>query len=345
VTLGTHPGTGIGGLTLQGGHGHLEKMFGLTIDSLLSLEVVTADGSLLKCSAKENQDLFWALRGGCGNFGIAVNFELQLHELPEKVTHLQQVNLVTKLPLPFMPSRKELILNWAENLKTTQNNQYSMLVAAGTGPMAPVITDYYCFADSAAEGEKQLEPLRHFGKPVVNEMKQRSYWTETTWDIFGPNNDGQLASHYHLTSALLWEINDDIAFVMEDFMGRRAVNATHTLILAELGGKASEVAKDATAVWHRDAKVWAVIETSWKAGMISSLEEERQKAKQWAREFRDALAKHSIGRYGQIEDMDCFEDGMSHATWGRNYKRLQQIKAKYDPTNLFNANDNVKPAE
>jgi len=70
--------------------------------------------------------------------------------------------------------------------------------------MGPVITDYYCFADSAAEGEKQLEPLSHFGKPLVNEMKQRSYWTETTWDIFGPNNDGQLASHYHLASALLW---------------------------------------------------------------------------------------------------------------------------------------------
>jgi hypothetical protein len=342
VTLGTHPGTGIGGLTLQGGHGHLEKMFGLTVDSLLSVEVVTADGSLLKCSAAENQELFWALRGGCGNFGVAVKFEMQLHELPEKITHLQQVHL--PVGLGPLKSRKELIQNWGENLKTSQNNQYSMLVCAGSGSMAPVITDYYCFVESAAEGEKQLEQCSHFGKPVAKELKQRSYWTETTWDIFGPSNDGQLSDHYHLTSALLWEMNDEVASIMADFMGPRSVNATNTLILAELGGKASEVAKDATAVWHRDAKVWAIIETSWKARTFSSLESEREKAKQWARDFRDALAKFSVGRYGQIEDMDLLGDGMSHATWGQNYNRLQKIKAKYDPANFFNANDNIKPA-
>jgi len=221
----------------------------------------------------------------------------------------------------------------------------NMLVCAGSGTLSPVITDYYYFADTAAEGEKALEPLNDFGKPVAAEMKQRSYWTETTWDIFGPGKDQQLAGHYHLTNVLLYDIDDDIASIMADFLGPRSVNSTNTMILAELGGKAGEVERDATAVWHRDAKVWCVIETSWKAGVFSSLESERQKAKQWARDFREALQKFSVGRYGQIEDMDMFSDENSHATWGKNYTRLQQIKTKYDPTNLFRANDNIKPSE
>eukprot|EP00927_Polykrikos_kofoidii_P016083 TRINITY_DN17217_c0_g1_i1.p1 TRINITY_DN17217_c0_g1~~TRINITY_DN17217_c0_g1_i1.p1 ORF type:complete len:526 (-),score=76.22 TRINITY_DN17217_c0_g1_i1:56-1633(-) len=347
MTLGHHPGTGLGGLVLQGGHGPLEKCFGLSVDALISVEVVLANGTKVMASEKENQDLFWALRGGCGNFGIAVLFCFQLQQMPSysKLATLQRVHLPLGLG-PF-PNRFKLVKNFRDHCENGMAHTTSPLLISPCG--GPVIELYYHIGE-AEEGKGILEPYNKFGKPVDVQAKPRNYFHEISWDILGPRSDDNLADNYYPTSALLAELSDEACQVIADFSGPKSPNSRCSVILNQLGGKAAEVPVEATAVGQRHAKYWLIIQTAWKGRIFSSEDKEREKAVRWARSFREALKPWMSGKYGQLtsvdEPTDCTgSDALSLSSWGPNYSRLQQVKAKYDPDNLFHTNDNIVPAK
>ena len=168
----------------------------------------------------------------------------------------------------------------------------------------------------------------------------------------GPSSTDNLAGLYYPTASLLKEMPDEACKIIAD--AARRCPAAATLILTPCGGAAADVPKDATAVYHRDVKFWIVAAAGWKASTFRSEAAAREEAVAWARELRDALMPYTVGRYGMLgEDAakekwgdaaDPDADPLVHASWGANYTKLQQIKAKYDPTNMFRLNHNVAPA-
>jgi len=344
MTLGHHPGTGLGGLVLQGGHGPLEKVFGLSVDALIYLEVVLSNGMKVGVSATQNPDLFWALRGGCGNFGIVTLFRFQLQPMPGKSVF----HTITRVNLPLgigpYPNRSKLVHNFRDYCENGMAFTTSPLMILPT--QGPVIELYYHVGD-AEEGKAVLEKYNNFGKPVAVEAKDRNYFHDIAWDILGPKKEDMLAGNYYITSALLSELSDEGCQLIVDYTSSKAPNGLCSVVINQLGGKAAEVAVDATAVGQRKAKYWIIITGQWKGKLFSSAEKEREKVMKWGRDFRDAFKPWMSGKYGQLsEATDCAgPDPLNLASWGSNQKRLQQVKAKYDPDNLFKFTDNIAPAK
>ena len=342
MTLGHHPGTGLGGLVQQGGHGPLEKLYGLSIDAWIEATVVTADGASRVASATEHPDLFWALRGGCGNFGVVTEFLFELMPFNQYLPSLQRVHL----PVPVLcPSRFDVIRGWRDMCGVAPRNVSPLLIVTPT----PLIELTYAIApDDTVETLKQ-EKYTGWGMPVVVELTTRCYVHEISWDILGPSSDANLAGNYYPTSALLAEFPDEACAIVADHVAR-APNADCGVICNQLGGKAAEVPRDATAVYHRDAGFWLIINAGWKGSLFASEADERDKAVAWAKGLRDALLPYAIGRYGALSqdaadgwNDACGQDPLAMASWGANYGRLRELKAKYDPTNLFRINHNIEP--
>ena len=289
ITLGQHPGTGCGGLVQQGGHGIAEKVLGLSIDALVECTVVTADGSTLVASSDQNADLFWALRGGCGNFGVVVEFVFAPRPFRQMVPSLQRVHL----PIPFLcPSREELVKHWRDNVESAPRDVYPLMVMT---PM-PTIELFHGVGDGATL--ESLAAYESFGRPVVSERKERDFFSEISWDSLGPSSTDNLAGLYYPTASLLKDMPDEACKIIAD--AARKCPAAATLILTPCGGAAADVPKDATAVYHRDVKFWIVAAAGWKASTFRSEASAREEAVAWARELRDALMPYTVGRYGML---------------------------------------------
>lgn len=339
-TLGHHPGTGIGGLVQQGGHGPLEKVFGLAIDALLGAEVVTADGEVRRCSRSENADLFWCVRGGCGNFGVVTIFEFR----PSRYKQAMPARTRVHLPLGacFVPSRKEIVRNYRDTCEVLPNTTSPLLIAT---PF-PIIEVYY---EIGGGDDSSLSSLTSFGKPVSDELRTRDYVHEICWDYFGPSGKDNLAGSYYPTSALLAELPDAACDTIAEYASKTPSSGS-SIVITQLGGAAALVPKDATSVYHRDAKYWVIIIGAWQPSMFRSLAAEKEKAISWAKGLRSALMPYSIGRYGALSaevssewDDTVGDDPLAFASWGANCTRLREIKGKFDPTNLFHLNHNIKP--
>ena len=287
ITLGQHPGTGCGGLVQQGGHGIAEKVLGLSIDALVECTVVTADGATVKASSAENADLFWALRGGCGNFGVVVEFVFEPKPFRQMVPSLQRVHL----PIPFLcPSREELVKRWRDNVESAPRDVYPMMVCT---PM-PTIEVFHGVGDGATL--ESLAGYENFGRPVVSDRKERDFFREISWDSLGPSSTDNLAGLYYPTASLLKEMPDEACRIVAN--AAKTCPASATLILTPCGGAAAEVPKDATAVYHRDVTFWIVAAAGWKASTFRSEAAAREEAVAWARELRDALMPYTCGRDG-----------------------------------------------
>jgi FAD/FMN-containing dehydrogenase len=323
TTTGTVSGTGIGGLTLGGGIGWLMGKYGMTIDNLLSADLVTADGQVLTASATEYPDLFWGLRGGGGNFGVVTSFEFQLHPV--------DAVLAGKISYPL--SRAREVLRFYREFTRAAPDELTVYVAlATTSQGIPVISISLCYAGSVAEGERLVAPLRTFGSPLVDLVHPRPYLQAISSDAGDP--DGR---HYYEQASSLQELSDDVIDLIADSSAARTSPSSQVLI-QHVHGAVRRVSPAATAFALREVPYVMNIVAAWNADEAH----EAERYTEWVRAFQAALLPFTMkGVYTNFLGDEGEEQ--VRASYGVNYERLVALKNKYDPTNFFQLNQNIKP--
>ena len=324
--------TGVGGLTLGGGVGHLTRKCGLTIDNLLSADVVLANGTFVKANADENPDLFWAIRGGGGNFGVVTSFTFRLHP----------VDTIYGGPVLYELSEAADVMKWYRDLIPTAPDELSGFFAFLTVPPAPPFPEHlhmkkmcgvvWAYAGPVTKAEETFKPIRGFKKPAL--------------DFVGPMPQPALQSMFDALypPGLQWywradfvnEINDD-AIAQHVRFGNALPSMHSTMHLYPINGAASRVSKNDTAWNYRDA-IWAQVMVGVDPDPANN-----DKIIAWTKSYYDALHPYSAG--GAYVNFLMGDEGAGRvkATYGDNYERLVAIKNKYDPGNLFRVNQNIKP--
>ncbi|HEY5895023.1 MAG TPA: FAD-binding oxidoreductase [Chthoniobacterales bacterium] len=331
--LGINSTTGVAGLTLGGGFGWLTRKYGMTVDNLVSVEVITADARRLRASEKENADLFWAIRGGGGNFGIVTLFEFQLHEVgPEVLSGL--------VVFPFKQAR-DLLIKYREFVDQAPEdlNVWVVLRQAPPLPFLPpevhgkeVLVFPFLYTGTIEEGRKAIEPLRQFGQPHGEHFGPQPYsaWQKAFDPLLTPGARNYWKSHNFS------ELNDGAIDAMIESAGKLPTPQCEILI-GFVGGQANRVPKEATAYAHRDARYVLNVHGRWESP------EQDKTCISWARDFFDASAKYATGGV-YVNFLTQDETDRIPAAYGPNYDRLAQLKAKYDATNVFRLNQNIRPA-
>jgi FAD/FMN-containing dehydrogenase len=322
---------GIGGITLGGGLGYLGRKHGLTVDSLLAAEVVTADGKVLTVDADNHPDLFWAIRGGGGNFGVATRFTFRLHEVDTVVGGM--------LVLPANPGTIEGFVAAA----AAAPNELSAIAAVMLAPPMPflppevhgklIIFATMCFAGPIEAGERAMAPFRALATPLVDMVEPRPYL-----GIFQPEEG---AEEFHPVAASMTMFVDRIdaagATTILDRLGDSDAQMRVAQLRA-LGGAIADVPADATAYAHRQAPIMVNI-----AALCADTDEAAARMP-WVAGFASALNQGNTGAYvGFLGDEGA--DRVRAAYPGPTWDRLRAIKAIYDPTNLFRGNQNIPPAD
>lgn len=322
TTGGTVSDTGVAGLTLGGGLGWLAGRYGLTCDNLLEAEVVTADGRCLRTSAAENADLFWAIRGGSGNFGVVTAFTFQLHPVGP--------TLIAGMVAHPLERATEVLRFYREFVATAPDEVNTIGTFFTTPEGVPVVAIAACHCGSLEEGENALRPLKEFGAPILDEIGPVPYVDfQKGLDASFPRG-----RRYYFKSAVIRDLPDElITRIVEPFT---AVPSPFTFfLLQQLGNAARRVAPDATAFPHRDACWDAVVLCAWE----TPAEDAMQIA--WSRRVWESWRPFSTGVYvNGVAEGDREE---LLAAYGARYDRLAALKAKYDPTNLFHLNANIRP--
>ena len=331
--LGINSTTGVAGLTLGGGFGWTTRKFGLTIDNLISVDIVTADAKLVRASETENRDLFWALRGGGGNFGVVTSFEFKLHPLGPEVLSGLIVHPLEKAG-ELLPAFRD-IANGAPDELTT----WAVMRKAPPLPFLQsewhgkdVLVFAACYAGDIKEGEKALAPLRALGNPIADVIAPHPF---TGWQTaFDP-----LLTH---GARNYWKSHDfgDLSDAAVEVIlngARTLPSAESEIFIAHVGGAMARIAPDATAWPNRAAHFILNVHTRWR----DSAEDSACIA--WARKFFDAAAPFASGS-AYVNFMADDESARVEKVYGANYRRLAEIKRRYDPGNLFRMNQNIKPA-
>jgi FAD/FMN-containing dehydrogenase len=318
TTTGIVSHTGTGGFTLGGGVGRTDRKMGLAIDNLLAATVVTASGDVVRASAEENADLFWGLRGGGGNFGIATEFVYQLHPFNPTVFGGSLVYGLDKAFLEFYAELHETLPNEA-------NVEPQLVPGAGdNGETLAVVGVTWC--GDHAEGAKALAPMLEFAGLKSGSLAPFAYRDiQTSADgLLGPGKQ------YYLKSGFLNELNADAIDIIIEYANRGAVSSW----FQHMGGATAAVAADATAYAHRGA--------AFNFGIMYVGEDPSQNEEKIAavREYYYELQPHMSGFYTNLNEDD---EKKTWGNYGENYPRLVDIKNKYDPTNLFRLNANIKP--
>lgn len=323
TTGGTVSSTGIAGLTLGGGVGWQMARHGLTCDNLLSADIVTADGRLLTAGPSQHEDLFWAVRGGGGNFGIVTSFEYQLYPMESTIAGgmmlypMEQARDVLRFYRGYSQNAPDDLTAFAGLLTTPDGHNVAAIIAAWFGP-----------PDQAAQ---HLEPLRKFGVPLADLIGQIPYGQlQKMFDAATPSG-----LRRYWKSGYFPELPDDLI----DAILKHATTKTspYSLILFfHIHGKAAQVAPDATAFGARTTQWDFDIIPQWQAAV------EDRRHIEWARGFWKEVEPFTKGVYVNHLDTD---DGATRvrAAYGRNYDRLVSIKRKYDLGNLFRVNNNISP--
>lgn len=332
VPAGIVTHTGLAGLTLGGGIGHLMRKFGLTIDQLLSVDLITADGEFVKASEQENADLFWGVRGAGGNFGIVTEFEFRLNPLGPIV-------LAGPIFWPMEESPKVLRFyrDWITEVpdELTTTVVYRNLPALPMIPTElhgkPVVSVVCCYAGSVEDGEKVVRPLKSFGAPLLDLCTPKPFLAlQSMFDPSFPR--GQW---YYFRSCDVAELNDSVIDIVAEHAMQMPSPITAFPIF-QLGGAVSRVGEDETAFNGRSAGHTININAMTKT------EEGFDAATEWSRNFWSALQPHHTGVYVNFL-MDEGEDRIRQAYGAAKYERLQALKRKYDPDNFFRLNQNIPP--
>jgi len=327
VTGGVVSSTGIAGLTLGGGLGWLMGKHGLALDNLLAVELVTAEGRVLRVSKDEEPDLFWALRGGGGNFGVATSFEYQLHPVGPAITG----GLVAH---PFERARD--VLRFFRDFTASLPDEMTVfagLVHAADGSGAKLAAMVTCHCGPLAIGETATRPLRQFGAPVTDAIGPMPYC-----QLNGMLDAGfPKGALNYWKSSFLAQLSDDAIDTMVDCFAR-CPTTMGQLLLEHFHGAATRVGVSDTAFPHRADGDNLLVLAEW----TDPAHTERCIA--WARETYAAMAPFmASGRYVNYLSDDEPGDPVA-AAYGPNYRRLQELKTRYDPGNFFHMNQNIRPA-
>ena len=327
--------TGVAGLTLSGGFGWLTRRYGLSCDNLRSAEIVAADGRLRTAGATENPDLFWALRGGGGNFGVVTAFEYDLHPVGPEVM----------LAVVFHPAELALDgLNWLRDFMREAPEELMVLASLWTVPEGPqfpadragdpALVFVGVYSGDVEEGRRVVAPLRTWREPLVD-LSGPVSWLEaqTFYDEDYPN--GML---YYWKSSYLDEISDGANEVLAA-AGIDRPSPLSNLDIWYLGGAMQRRAQDETAFWYRNVAAMIGIEANWE-------DPEQSEANiRWARDLIDRLQPYaSGGSYANFGGFAGDADNPARKIYGGNYERLLEVKRAYDPDNLFRSNKNIDPA-
>lgn len=332
VPTGINSTTGIAGLTLGGGFGWLSRKHGMTVDSLDSAQIVTADGEIRRADANENSDLFWAIRGGGGNFGVVTRFDFQGRRIaPDLLSGLvvhpfSAAAEALRFYRDFTSGAPDELTVWAV-LRKAPPLPFLPESVHGTGVV--IFALLYC-GDPAA-GEAAIEPLRAFGSPVGAHIGVQPFaaWQQAFDPLLTPGARNYWKSHNFAG------LEDGLLDRFVDAAGSLPSGASE-IFVAQLGGAEGRIAPDATAYPHREARYAMNIHTRWD----DPADDERCVA--WARKMFAATAPFSTGgSYGNFMPDDA--DDPVAAAYGANAPRLAEIKAKVDPANLFRMNHNVRP--
>jgi FAD/FMN-containing dehydrogenase len=331
--LGINSTTGVAGLSLGGGFGWLSRKFGMTIDNLESAELVTAKGAVVHASASEHPELFWALRGGGGNFGVVTRFEFRLHPVgPDLLSGLiayplSQAKSVLQQYREFAAGAPEELSVWSV-LRLAPPLPFLPDSAHGKGMIALALI----YAGDPIKGEKLIAPLRNFGTPLGEHVGVQPYlaWQQTFDPLLTAGARNYWKSH-NFTS-----LKDGLFDAVIEYIEKQP-SPQCEIFFGALGEATARPAPDATAYPHRDAQFVMNVHCRWMEAA------DDQRCIGWARDFFKASAPFaSAGVY--VNFLSADEGDRVASAYGANYPRLAQVKRQYDPENLFRVNQNIKPA-
>lgn len=330
--LGINSTTGIAGLTLGGGFGWLTRKYGMTVDNLISADMITADGEFLKANEEDHADLFWALRGGGGNFGVVTSFEFRLHEVGPQV-------LAGLIVYPF--DQAGSVLRQYREFVAQAPDELSVWVVLRKAPPLPFLPEQVhgtevlvlalLYAGDLDRGQQLIEPLGSFGTPIAQAVAPQEYSAfQTAFDpLLTPGARNYWKSHDFS------ELSDGALEVLIDYASKLP-SPECEIFVASLGGAMARVPSDRTAYVQRNTRFVVNVHGRWRDPG------QDDEGIAWARGFFEASAPYSLGT-GYVNFMTEEEKGRVEAAYGQNYQRLAELKKKYDSRNLFRLNQNIRP--
>jgi FAD/FMN-containing dehydrogenase len=335
TVLGFVSQTGVAGLTLGGGFGYLARRFGWTVDNLEEVEIVTADGQVRRAAANEHEDLFWALRGGGGNFGAVTRFTFRLHEVGPEI--------MGGLVVWEAEAADEVVALYREVAEAAPP-ELTLAVMMRLAPPAPFIPEsrhgkpvvalIACHTGDASRAERDLAPIRSFGKPIADVIARKPYVEQQSmFDATQPKG-----LHYYWKSEFLPGLSGAALHTYRD-QAAEIASPTSQAVMFQLGGAIADRAAGATSFANRDAGHVFFAAGSWPPNAV-----EAETHRGWARSAWEAMRPYSTGgNYINAQTADEDDTRLSEA-YGAGLARLAQIKASYDPDNLFRVNRNIAPA-
>ena len=324
--------TGLAGLTLGGGIGWIMRKYGLSIDNLVSVDVVTADGEFVKAGENENADLFWGVRGGGGNFGIVTDFQFRLHPLGPQV-----------MAGPVFWSMEDApeVLRFYRDWIADCPDEVMTIVVQRRAPALPVVPPELvgkhviavtaCYAGPVEDGERVLAPLKRFGNPVLDLCMPKPFLAHQA--MFDPSF--RRGWWYYVRSCDVAELTDDVIDIVAEH-GQRITSPITSITLWQMGGAVARVGEDETAFNGRDAGF--TFNINGNSETADGFEAERQ----WARDYWSALSPYHTSVYVNFL-MEEGEERVRQAYGAEKYDRLKALKRTYDPTNFFRLNQNITP--
>jgi len=324
--------TGLAGLTLGGGIGWVMRKYGLTIDQLQSVDVITADGEFVKASEDQNTDLFWGVRGGGGNFGIVTDFEFRLNPLGP---------YVVAGPVFWSMEDAPEVLRFYRDWIADCPDELMTIAVQRRAPALPIVPPdlvgklvmavVACYSGPVEDGERVVRPLKEFGSPVLDFCEPKPYLVHQ--QMFDPSF--RHGWSYYVRSCDVADLDDDVIDIVVEH-GKRIISPISSIALWQMGGAVARVDEGATAFNGRHAGF--TFNINGNSQTADGFDAERR----WARDYWSALAPHHTSVYVNFL-MEEGEERVRQAYGGGKYDRLKTLKRKYDPTNFFRLNQNIKP--
>ena len=327
IPSGTVTHTGVAGLTLGGGVGRLMRKFGLTVDCLIDLDVVTADGRFLKVNDRQNPDLYWGCRGGGGNFGVVTNFKYKMHKFGPVV-------LAGSITYAWKDARKALTFFHDFSQRIPRDVSFFEARFFHRKNSEKALDISLCYVGDISEGEKLLKPLRKFGRPLEDTIGPADWITVQKTD----NQWNPPGHFYYVKNGFSTELKEEVFDILID--GYENPSSPLTVIhLNRVDGAMADVDPSATAFFHRSIVYSLMINTVWKNP------NEIDKHRHWTRTFFSRAEPYVSGTYlNRLAGEDEHGDKALSNIWGHHLQRLVTVKNKYDPHNMFRLNANIKPS-